>query len=112
MPRKETSKTVASKASRVLKDKDASPEAKSIAASALAQAPDEPKAQREWSPKINEPCLIDGFVGMVKSFRPLVVTRLVMQDGVRVEEATDIDSLDKIGLLALTKEDIAQKLNG
>lgn len=36
----QTSKSVASKASRVLRDPNASPEAKSVAASALSQAPD------------------------------------------------------------------------
>ncbi len=74
-----TSPKVASAAAKLLQDPEASPEAKSVAASALTQAPDKPKATPFEQVALALPCsgcdgqlkLVDKVSGLCMKHHPL-----------------------------------------
>ncbi len=128
--KKETSPEVASKASKVLKDKTASKEAKSIAASALAQAPDEvvdpveevteavevESSVPEWLPSVGEKCWVRrvngvGFIGEVRSFDPFVLIQHSIVGGCQNEQDVTEYCGTNISFESMTREEAFRLLS-
>lgn len=109
----ETSKSVATKASKVLKDPKATKDAKSIAASALKQSPrgtkakprpsptsavDKPSEAKEakWVPQVGQMFTKEGSgtIFEIESFEPLTVVHHLLVEGCHITEPVSLNMDD------------------
>lgn len=119
----ETSKAVASKAAKVLKDPKATKDAKSVAASALAQAPD--KAEQisvevptpkkgKYVPLLGEIDRFakgsDNFLGEIQSFDPLELICHDVSFNVHRTELLNVNSLEGYVITPVSRTEIYEIL--
>lgn len=105
----ETSKKVATKAAKVLKDPKASKDAKSIAASALKQAPAKVEKVEPWMPMVGQLFTVEDSEGVweVDSFDPLVILEHAVVNGCHTVNQVEMD-MPKNPLPLTRAEEIAR----
>ncbi len=118
MAKNETSKSVATKAAKILADPDASEDVKSVAASALKQAPSKKPKKVEIEPEVYVPQLgviaqfegKDEFLGEIVSFDPLEVVEHSLIRGCPATEPREMDSLEGYVISPLSRVEVVKRL--
>lgn len=110
----ETSKTVATKAAKILSDPKASEDVKSVAASALKQAPKKAVKPAAYLPLLGEIALFTSgdseFLGEIASFDPLEVVEHLLINNCHATLPKEADSLDGFIISPLSRSEVVELL--